>query len=1161
MNAVNNAVNNGIVTTVSAGNDGAPGNNVGSPGDADNVITVAAMSNKDNITEYSSSGGNSYTGYTVKPDITAPGGSEYDFLMLSIDSGDSDADNQYTTDAFPNDLAPMKGTSMAAPAVAGASNLLIQAMGGFSNWNYTSTEAKRVKALLLMTATETYPLTREVDTGYSPSLDRGGKDIHEGYGRININTAIEAYTQKLNPGSTINGTLESSVINSFGRHAFGCYVNLNGSETYGFNLDVPNGADFDVYMYSNTPTAYGEPILLASSTSASLGGNEFLYYTPTTSGKYYIIVKAISGSGIANLTFQTNNYQPGLTGEMYAPTSANQSTLLTFNVTYTDQDNNPPLYVNLTLNGTHYQMNKQNSLDKNFTDGCVYEKSFYLQPGSYNYSMICADYKYTNSTVTHTGVTVTKTNLVLPALSSGQVNPSSGTIGTALFTFKVNYSDADNNMPIYVNLTVNSTTYSMHAQNTSDNNYMDGCWFEYEMYLDEVGNYTYYFNCSDESGDVSLGPFSGPEVNIPGLMNYDMLLGYTYQWVDATTGTRCSMAGSDDANQRFNLPFTFDFYGVSFNQIYVCTNGFASFVSRTTYSNVQFPSSAYTYMIAPFWDDLRASNPCNIFVKNLTSPNRVVIEFQNYYDLTGHLVGTFEIILYESGEIIFNYDYLSKASSYTCGLNYGVNTNYFNNFQGLSTSMNDYSIRFYKNIYPPKLQSESLSPTSGNQSTLLNFTANYSDPENIQPTSIHVSIGGVNYTMSKQNPSDTNYIDGCIYQSLIYLQPGTYSYTFVCNDGKFERSTTTYSGLSISYFNNFGPSLSSTQVSPTVGLPNTVFTFSTIYHDADNNYPSFINITINNGTQNITYSMTASNYMDTNAMDGKTYIYSATLAIGSYKFQVNCSDSENLSTSVWINGPSVTPSFGGPRNFFIEYWYIFLILGIVIGVTIPTVIIVRKRRNESMSFYTKEPKQELKTIDSYKKPTQPGEFVSFEDFIKKELAEKSGIKPKEPATPKLTEELGMPKITEEPKLSYTFDEKTLIKKEKEGPAIKKESLEGLQLPKTEEAQILPKQEEKIALPKKEPILDKEHELTHEHHEFEEPNFMCGNCNQQFLIKNTDPSLRYNCPECGKPLNRLVRCTNCSQLLALSQDDFMQVAGKQIKCPMCQGIIKVPSETE
>jgi len=103
-------------------------------------------------------------------------------------------------------------------------------------------------------------------------------------------------------------------------------------------------------------------------------------------------------------------------------------------------------------------------------------------------------------------------------------------------------------------------------------------------------------------------------------------------------------------------------------------------------------------MIAPFWDDLRAENPCNIFVQNLT--NRIVIEWQNYRTLGGTLVGTFEIILFDSGDIIFNYDFLDYASSYTCGLNFGIDTRFFNPFTRLNTSMNDFSILFRYNPAP-----------------------------------------------------------------------------------------------------------------------------------------------------------------------------------------------------------------------------------------------------------------------------------------------------------------------------------------------------------------------------------------------------------------------------------------------------------------------------
>ena len=192
----------------------------------------------------------------------------------------------------------------------------------------------------------------------------------------------------------------------------------------------------------------------------------------------------------------------------------------------------------------------------------------------------------------------------------------------------------------------------------------------------------------------------GPCLGIKGstAKNYTMIPDYFYLWDDATSGVRCAMAGQDDANQQFFFPFSFQFYNLSFNSFYVCTNGFVSFVSRTTYTNVPFPSGVYTYMIAPFWDDLRAENPCNIFVQNLT--NRIVIEWQNYRTLGGTLVGTFEIILFDSGDIIFNYDFLDYASSYTCGLNFGIDTRFFNPFTRLNTSMNDFSILFRYNPAP-----------------------------------------------------------------------------------------------------------------------------------------------------------------------------------------------------------------------------------------------------------------------------------------------------------------------------------------------------------------------------------------------------------------------------------------------------------------------------
>lgn len=52
--AVVNLVNSGVTTVVAAGNSGSGNNNIYTPGSVDEVMTVAAMNQFDNIARYSS---------------------------------------------------------------------------------------------------------------------------------------------------------------------------------------------------------------------------------------------------------------------------------------------------------------------------------------------------------------------------------------------------------------------------------------------------------------------------------------------------------------------------------------------------------------------------------------------------------------------------------------------------------------------------------------------------------------------------------------------------------------------------------------------------------------------------------------------------------------------------------------------------------------------------------------------------------------------------------------------------------------------------------------------------------------------------------------------------------------------------------------------------
>jgi len=291
-----NAVEGGIVTVVAAGNDGAGGFYTAFPGIVDKVITVGATNYKDQIAKYSSQGGTYYS--TSKPDIVAVGGSVYDLTMFSADTDDNDAEGNFTIDHYADELQPAQGTSMATPIVAGAAALLVQAMGGGNQWDWSSgSKSKMVKSLLLMTATETFPLTREVDTAYSPTLERGGKDVHEGYGRINIDAAIEAWTKNLTNQiislSQIKVWLNTSQNNPIGKHAYAGFVNLVKNQWYLFNVSVPTGSDYDLHIYNGTYDDYGQPVMVTSSTSAIQGRDEIINLTAPYTGKYFIVVKAI----------------------------------------------------------------------------------------------------------------------------------------------------------------------------------------------------------------------------------------------------------------------------------------------------------------------------------------------------------------------------------------------------------------------------------------------------------------------------------------------------------------------------------------------------------------------------------------------------------------------------------------------------------------------------------------------------------------------------------------------------------------------------------------------------------------------------------------------------------------------------------------------------
>lgn len=141
-------------------------------------------------------------------------------------------------------------------------------------------------------------------------------------------------------------------------------------------------------------------------------------------------------------------------------------------------------------------------------------------------------------------------------------------------------------------------------------------------------------------------------------------------WIDITDGTVLSL-GDDDV-QKIALPFDFRFYGTTYNDLWVSSNGFVSFASGyTNWTNGCLPDTSLpNNAIYAFWDDLRPADgggDGTLYAKQVDSET-FVIEWHEVSHYGSSARETFEIILKKDNTILLQYQSLSSASSATMGV-------------------------------------------------------------------------------------------------------------------------------------------------------------------------------------------------------------------------------------------------------------------------------------------------------------------------------------------------------------------------------------------------------------------------------------------------------------------------------------------------------------
>ena len=152
--------------------------------------------------------------------------------------------------------------------------------------------------------------------------------------------------------------------------------------------------------------------------------------------------------------------------------------------------------------------------------------------------------------------------------------------------------------------------------------------------------------------------------------------GLVFAWRDITTaGKNAFITGDRTVSAPIPIGFSFPFYGQTFTSLQIAADGFLMFTpGAASGENQPLPSEgAPANLVAAFWDDLYV--PENARVLWLGEPAAFTVQFTGVMRTNGGGPYTFQIVLSDSGEILFRYLAMTGlAYSETIGLQDGTRT-------------------------------------------------------------------------------------------------------------------------------------------------------------------------------------------------------------------------------------------------------------------------------------------------------------------------------------------------------------------------------------------------------------------------------------------------------------------------------------------------------
>lgn len=166
-----------------------------------------------------------------------------------------------------------------------------------------------------------------------------------------------------------------------------------------------------------------------------------------------------------------------------------------------------------------------------------------------------------------------------------------------------------------------------------------------------------------------------------GDINY--VLSPSYNWVEVDSryggeGTYLSSLSDNGNNsddvETINLPFMFTMYGLEYNQVSICSNGWISMgdTDMESFRNYQVPGvGGPSPMVAVFWDDLKLTNGGRVYTWYDNENHKFYIQWSRVRTYQNNSAENFQVILCDpdyyltptgDGEILIQYENFNNTS-------------------------------------------------------------------------------------------------------------------------------------------------------------------------------------------------------------------------------------------------------------------------------------------------------------------------------------------------------------------------------------------------------------------------------------------------------------------------------------------------------------------